>query len=177
MHSILQGLCTTLLGGWPVSICTICIWSVLIPLDVDWASTVFPGTTRYSDIQQYIAQHIVFVCNLIKTAVQDYFRLVLVNAVLRVFRNWRKLEVLWMDALKAIFPPVSADTNTKMHLIMAQIQVQKTWQTCAGYVHFTFYTHYNAHGVKRHYMLNWKTSSHLPFGVLWTWNLQLQYRW
>lgn len=37
-----------LLGCSHVLTCTVCIWSVQIPLGVDWALTAWPGTTRYS---------------------------------------------------------------------------------------------------------------------------------
>lgn len=47
-HPVLQRSCTTLLGCWPVLTCIVCTWSVLIPPAVDWASTAWPGTTRYS---------------------------------------------------------------------------------------------------------------------------------
>jgi len=47
LYSNLQGLYTTLLGCWLVLICIVCMLSVLTQLDADWASTVWPGTTRY----------------------------------------------------------------------------------------------------------------------------------
>lgn len=52
---IFQRSYTTPPGFCPVLTCTVCIWSVLIPLGVGWASTAWPGTTRYSNTHWWIS--------------------------------------------------------------------------------------------------------------------------